>query len=292
MGRRVLELFSGLGGWRLALAAGDPAARVVAAYDIDLGANATYALNHGMPPRARELATVDAAELAAHGADTWAMSPPCQPFCRLGQGRDLDDRRSQAFLHLLSLFDAAPPAALLLENVEGFLGSRAHALLAERLRRHGFAWRELRLCPTRLGLPNRRPRAWIVAAHQPPAGREPPELPPGPLAPYLDAEEDPALYLPTDLLARHRPGMDLVTSDGCRTACFIGGYGQRLCGSGSFLATERGVRRFSPDEIARLLGLPGTFRFPDELPIARRYRLLGNSLSLPVAAWVAGLLDG
>ena len=70
---RVLELFSGLGGWRCAL---KDRGRVVAAYDVSEAANATYALNHGEPPRARELATVPGLELAGHAADTWLMSPP------------------------------------------------------------------------------------------------------------------------------------------------------------------------------------------------------------------------
>jgi site-specific DNA-cytosine methylase len=70
-----------------------------------------------------------------------------------------------------------------------------------------------------------------------------------------------------------------------RSACFIGGYGRRYVGSGSFLKTDRGIRRFSPSEVARLHGLPEGFRFPEELPLEVRYRLLGNSLSIPVAVW-------
>ena len=57
-------------------------------------------------------------------------------------------------------------------------------------------------------------------------------------------------------------------------------------GSGSFLVTERGVRRFSPTEVARLMGLPEAFRFPSDLGLEKRYKLLGNGLSIPVAAWV------
>ena len=41
----------------------------------------------------------------------------------------------------------------------------------------------------------------------------------------------------------------------------------------------------SPSEVARLLGLPEAFRFPEALSLEARYRLLGNSLSIPVAAW-------
>jgi site-specific DNA-cytosine methylase len=279
---RVLELFSGLGGWRCAL--GDRGS-VAAAYDVSEAANATYALNHGHQPKARELAAVPLAELAAHRADTWLLSPPCQPFCRMGKHQGLEDRRCRAFRHLMELFREAPPERLVLENVSGFLGSDAHALLSERIRAHGMHQLDLEACPSRFGLPNQRPRVFVVASRHPLAARRPPDLPPRPLADFLDAEADEGLYLRPEVLARHRHGLDFVTPGDCRSTCFIGGYGQRFVGSGSFLRTERGVRRFAPSEVARLLGLPKGFRFPAELSLEARYRLLGNGLSIPVAAW-------
>ena len=279
---RVLELFSGLGGWRLALGT---KGSVAAAYDVSEAANATYALNHGETPKARELATIPLAELAAAGADTWLMSPPCQPFCRMGNQHGLEDRRCRAFRHLMDLFDQAPPERLVLENVGGFLGSDAHALLTARLRAHGMHHLDLEACPSRFGRPNQRPRVFVVAARKPLATRPLPDLPPHPLGDFLDAEEDEGLYLRPEILARHRHGMDFVTPAERRSTCFIGGYGQRFVGSGSFLRTERGVRRFSPAEVARLLGLPESLRFPPELSLEARYKLLGNGLSIPVAAW-------
>jgi len=288
MSLSALELFCGLGGWRYAL--GDRG-RVVAAWDVDEAARATYEANHGEPARARELATLPAEDLAALGADTWLMSPPCQPFCRMGNRRGLADRRSRAFLRLMGLFDLAPPDHLVLENVEGFAGSDAHDLLLTRLRSHGFHWREERLCPTRFGIPNRRPRLFVVASRRALLDGAPPEAEPGPLAPFLDPDPDPALALAPELYARHLPGLDLVAPDDRRSACFIAGYGQRLVGSGSFLRTAAGARRFAPGEIARLLGLPDSFRFPGGLPLERRYRLLGNSLSIPAARWALSRLD-
>ncbi|HEY3271843.1 MAG TPA: DNA cytosine methyltransferase [Geothrix sp.] len=279
---KVLELFSGLGGWRCALGG---RGSVAAAYDVSEAANATYALNHGYRPKARELATVPPAELAAHGADTWLLSPPCQPFCRMGNHQGLADRRSRAFRHLMELFRDAPPEHLVLENVRGFLGSDAHALLAERTKAHGMHQLDLQACPSRFGLPNQRPRVFIVASRKPLTTRPLPDRPPRGLAEFLDPEEDPALYLRPGILSRHRHGMDFVTPEDRRSTCFIGGYGQRFVGSGSFLKTDRGVRRFSPSEVARLLGLPGGFRFPEGLSLEARYRLLGNGLSIPVAAW-------
>ncbi len=280
---RVLELFSGLGGWRCAL--GDRG-QVAAAYDVSEAANATYALNHGQEPRARELATLPLQELAEHGADAWLLSPPCQPFCRMGNHQGLADPRSRAFRHVMNLFQQAPPDHLVLENVVGFLGSDAHALLSERIRDQGMHQLDLQTCPSRFGLPNQRPRVYIVASRKPLKALPPPDLQPPPLAGFLDAVEDEGLYLQGEAHTRHYQGLDLVAAGDRRSACFIGGYGRRFVGSGSFLKTTRGVRRFSPAEVARLLGLPEGFRFPEHLPLEARYRLLGNGLSIPVAAWV------
>ncbi len=279
---RVLELFSGLGGWHCALR---HRGSVLAAYDVSEAANATYVLNHGLEPKARELATLPMEELASLGADTWLMSPPCQPFCRMGNHRDLEDRRSRAFHHLVECFKQAPPEQLVLENVNGFLGSDAHALLSAAIRSHGMHHLELQACPSRFGLPNLRPRVFVVASRKPLERLPMPSLPARALADFLDAIEDEALYLRAETHTRHYQGLDLVEAGDRRSACFIGGYGRRFVGSGSFLKTERGVRRFSPFEVARLLGLPEGFRFPEALSLEARYRLLGNGLSIPVAAW-------
>jgi site-specific DNA-cytosine methylase len=267
---------------------------VAAAYDISPAANAAYRLNHGRSPVARELARVPAAAFQAHQADTWLLSPPCQPFCRMGKRQGLEDPRSQAFLHLMEVLRAAPPEHLLLENVQGFLGSAAHELLAARLEEAGLRRVEYQLCPTRFGIPNQRPRVYILASRRPLEPRPLPEAAPAALAGYLDPEDpaDPAdplapFYLAPAVLDRHVHGLDLVAAEDRRSTCFIGGYGQRFVGSGSFLRTPRGVRRFTPAEIARLMGLPASFRFPDEVGLEQRYKLLGNGLSLPVARWVA-----
>ena len=144
---------------------------------------------------------------------------------------------------------------------------------------------DLQACPSRFGLPNQRPRVFIVASRKPLKTIPQPDLPARPLADFLDAAEEEGLYLQAEAQTRHHQGLDLVTAADRRSACFIGGYGRRFVGSGSFLKMERGVRRFTPSEVARLLGLPDSFRFPERLSFEVRYRLLGNGLSIPVATW-------
>ena len=279
---RVLELFSGLGGWRIALG---EAGRVVAAYDVSEPANDTYALNHGEQPIPKELATVSLTELTRHEAQAWLLSPPCQPFCRMGKHQGLADRRSRAFLHLMDIFQEAPPDHLVIENVPGFLGSDAEVLLSKHVQLHGMYHLNLEACPSHFGIPNQRSRAYVVVSRKPLKPFPIPNLQPRPLADFLDEAPNEDLYLGPETLARHQHGMDFVVPGDDRSTCFIGGYGRRFVGSGSFLKTPRGVRRFSPREIARILGLPEDFHFPREIPLEVQYRLLGNSLSIPVASW-------
>ncbi len=296
MAIRVLELFCGIGGCAAALAgraahrATRPtrAASVVAAVDINRQALAVYRHNFPHPTVARTLDSLGVADLERWGADLWWLSPPCQPFTRRGLGRDDDDPRSAALLHLIGLLDRAPPPALALENVPGFDGSRTHGRLREALDRLGYSVCERELCPSELGVPNRRRRFYLVAARPPwqPVRAVEATLPkPRPLAAFLDPDPAPELWPPAALLGRYRHAIDLVDPDdpAAVTACFTAAYGRSPVRSGSYLATPRGPRRFSPTEILRLLGFPDSYRLPPDLPLATAWRLVGNSLSVDAA---------
>ena len=55
-------------------------------------------------------------------AHLWLMSPPCQPYTRLGKQLDTQDPRAKGLLHLASLLSElpTPPLYVFLENVQGF----------------------------------------------------------------------------------------------------------------------------------------------------------------------------
>lgn len=300
---RVLELFCGLGGVAAALG---QAAEVVAAIDIDRRALAVYAANHPGPTVARTLDSIRPADLAAFGADLWTMSPPCQPYTRRGHGRDLDDPRSRGLLAVLAAFATVRPPYLFVENVPGFAGSRAHARLIDALAEGGYRWHERLLCPSELGMPNRR-RRWYLAAGREDVPLGEPALPPEPpprraLAGFLDPDPEPELTVPPDLVRRYRHALDVVDpgDQAVVTACFTSAYGRSPVRSGSYLLLPGesakpaeqipqggkarplpSLRRFSPAEILRLLGFPPTFRLPPDLPRDTAWHLAGNSLSLP-----------
>ena len=105
-----------------------------------------------------------------------------------------------------------------------------------------------------------------------------------------------ALWLEPRLLTQYASALDVVEAAGTETvtACFASGYGKSVVRSGSCLRVGERVRRFAPDEVKRLLGFPETFQLePPALRelantqrIRSQWKLLGNSLSLPVVRYV------
>lgn len=285
---RVLELFSGIGGARAGLPAGWT---VAAAIDQSPVAVAAYGHAWGEPATERHIVPMRPADFAAFQADLWWMSPPCQPYTRKGQQRDLDDPRAASLLSVLRAIREVQPAFIAFENVLGFAGSRAHAALRDALA--GYTVAERALCPSELGWPNRRPRFYLVAARD---GALRPWAPvqanARPLAAFLDPSPSPALYLAPELVARWESALDRVDVDGV-TACFASGYGHAMVRSGSYLRDGGRLRRFSPAEVARLLGFPDAFQLLPALDDRARWSLLGNSLHVAAVREVlTALPDG
>ncbi len=292
----VLELYCGIGGCAAALPEG---ARVTAALDVNTRALAVYRRN--FPDHRAEPRTLDhlgARELAAFGADLWWLSPPCQPFTRRGLGRDADDPRARSFLHLIDRVTEVRPRALALENVPGFEGSRVHERLREALDRAGYRVRETLLCPTELGVPNRRRRYYLAASldREP---RSPLDAPAGGgwngarlpdlIDHGIDLEREPALAVDPGLARRYEGVLHVVDPDDPDgvTACFTAAYGRSHIRSGSYLRLADGhLRRFAPREILRLLGFPESYALPPDLPPKQAWPLVGNSLSVPAVRTV------
>ena len=50
-----------------------------------------------------------------------------------------------------------------------------------------------------------------------------------------------------------------------------------------FIHDSKGLRKLTEYECLRLQGFPASFTFPDDVPRARRYVQIGNSVSVPIA---------
>ncbi len=286
---RVLELFCGIGG--CAAAVGDRA-HVVAAVDINSVAVAAYRRNSPSPPlHVRTIESLPAAWYGDLNAELWWLSPPCQPYTSRGRRRDLHDDRAQGLLAVIERIAELRPRYVGLENVAGFQGSQSHQRLRATLDACGYQVREQILCPIQLGIPNRRPRFYLVASR---AGRLVDQAGPSwsevprpaawrfPVRQILDSAPADTLWMSDEFHERFRGAVHVVDAADphAETHCFTSSYGTSVVRSGSYLATPRGVRRFSPTEILRLLCFPAGFRLPDELPLRKAWQLVGNSLSV------------
>jgi len=165
---RVLELFAGIGGWRLALEAAiapTGCKAEVSAYDSGPHCSEVYQNNFGDRCSRRNIEQLDADAL--EDFDVWVMSPPCQPFSttREAKQRDIEDSRCKALDHLCKTIPKLqrPPRWLALENVKGFHGSEASVKFQAALQEAGFTFWPLLLDLEQFGVPNHRTRYYLLA---------------------------------------------------------------------------------------------------------------------------------
>jgi site-specific DNA-cytosine methylase len=108
------------------------------------------------------------------------------------------------------------------------------------------------------------------------------------LADYVDpyASGEVCWEIPASLLRQYASAIDVIDPDDPHAiaACFTSAYGTSPVRAGSYLRdpTSGKVRRFAPRELARLMGFRSGFWWPESIDWRAQYRLLGNSLSVPV----------
>eukprot|EP00752_Nemacystus_decipiens_P006358 g5732.t1 len=293
----ALEFYSGIGGLRVSLekaaascrkvGAGDgsterPRCRT-ASFEINSVANSVY--EHNFPRcevtrRSIEHLSAEDLDAASGGAaaDIWLLSPPCQPFCRVGNRMDELDPRSTSFLHLLSLLKTVknPPSHFFLENVQGFDGSHSHRRLLQTLTARGFDVEQYLLSPVQLGIPNTRLRYYCLASKRYTDGNgriaaideSLPQNSPlqlderavslRPLSEFLDSSlageaAVPLLLSPKDT-SHANPNLrfDVVTMCSTETTTFTKGYGKHAGRAGPVvLLTDDGERRVSEENLGR-----------------------------------------
>ncbi|KAK1795101.1 hypothetical protein P4O66_010285 [Electrophorus voltai] len=163
---RVLELYSGIGGMHYALKASLVPAEVVAAVDVNTTANEIY--KHNFPNTLLLPKTIEGMTLNDFNKldfNAILMSPPCQPFTRIGLQCDISDPRTKSFLYVLDLLPRFNklPRFILLENVKGFETSSARDALIKTLKECNYSLQELMISPTCIGIPNSRLRYFLIA---------------------------------------------------------------------------------------------------------------------------------
>ena len=163
---RFIDLFCGIGGFRLALERAArrhqrPAACQFSC-DIDPECRKAYAANFGETPSG-DITAVAAERVPDH--DLLLAGFPCQPFSIIGHRKGFDDTRGTLFFHIARILAAKQPAAFVLENVKLLVGhnqGRTLARILETLRGLGYHAECKALNALDFGLPQKRERVFIV----------------------------------------------------------------------------------------------------------------------------------
>ncbi|XP_043250724.1 tRNA (cytosine(38)-C(5))-methyltransferase [Colletes gigas] len=165
---RVLELYSGIGGMHYAFQESGVNGSVVAAVDINTIANNVYKKNFPNVLLINgNVQSLSAKQINDLNVDTILMSPPCQPYTRVGLQKDISDNRSSSLFHVLCLIPQIKGLKyILLENVKGFEKSEMRNIVLKCINDCGFNHKELIISPCQFGIPNTRYRYYLLAKKQ------------------------------------------------------------------------------------------------------------------------------
>jgi DNA (cytosine-5)-methyltransferase 1 len=304
-----IDLFSGIGGFRLGLEAAG--GHCVFSSEIDRFARKTYESWFGEEPHG-DLCSIEPNAIPDH--DVLAGGFPCQPFSIAGVskknslGREhgfRDKTQGTLFFHVAEVVSAKQPAVVFLENVKNLCShdkGRTWQVIQSTLDELGYTVFSKVIDAARY-VPQHRERVFIVGFRRDVFGETPefefPEPPRGRKPKFANILSDTVdqkyqlsdklwNYL-QDYAAKHRAkgngfGFGIAPLDSvCRT------LSARYYKDGSEILIEQNQgnpRRLTPQEAQRLMG------FPTGLPIVvsdtQAYRQFGNAVVPPVIAAIAG----
>lgn len=266
---RFIDLFAGIGGFHLAFH--NLGAECVFASEWDEKARETYRLNfENISSRlfetenfAGDITLVNKNEIPDF--DVLAAGFPCQPFSQAGHRRGFEDTRGTLFFEIAEIIRIKQPAAFFLENVRhlyshdnGNTFSTIKEVITEEL---GYSLHEFVVKASDHGLPQLRPRLFMIGFRDPTTQFEPP--------------------VSRDLAFTMSDVMKGVVDREIGFTLRVGGksspISDRRNWDGYLVNGE--VRRLTPDEGKKMQGFPDNFIFP--VSNSEAMKQLGNS----VAVW-------
>ncbi len=309
----VVELFAGIGGFRIGF---DRAGgyKTIYSNDFDKWCKVTFDNYFGEGSLdLRDIQKVDASEIP--DCDILTAGFPCQPFSKIGKLHGFSDARGTLFWDVLRILKAKRPKAFVLENVANLV-KHDRGYTFERIRDGlendlGYTVYYQVLNTKDYGLPQDRKRIYMVGFREDTdfTFPEPVELTTK-VGDILEQDEVHDFYYMSQTymngLEKHRQrhekkghgfGYRVLDPNGISTTCVVGNMGRernlvqdRPKPSGSVnrtgsLLNNKGIRKLTVREYARLQGFPDDYLFPDKVTIA--YKQIGNAVSVPVAEAVA-----
>ena len=155
-----IDLFAGLGGFRLALES--LGAHCVYSNEWDKDAQSVYAANFGETP-ADDITKVDEKTIPDH--DILCAGFPCQAFSISGKQRGFNDSRGTLFFDVARIVKEKMPKVVFMENVKNFAThdqGRTLAVVRSTMEELGYVFNSAVLNATDFGVPQKRERIYMV----------------------------------------------------------------------------------------------------------------------------------
>lgn len=308
---KFIDLFAGIGGFRLALQ--NLGGKCVFTSEWDKEAKRTYKANFGETPFG-DITKEETKQYIPDNFDILCAGFPCQAFSIAGKRGGFEDTRGTLFFDVAEIIKRKQPKAIFLENVKGLRnhdkGKTLTTILNVLRNDLGYFVPEPQIVNAKdFGVPQNRERIYIVGFHPSTGINE--FTYPKPLdkkVTFADIKEKkvPATkyYLSTQYIstlekhkARHESkgngfGYQIIKDDEISNAVVCGGMGRernlvidkRLK---DFTPTTHikgevnrdGIRKMTPREWARLQGFPDNYLIP--VADASAYKQFGNSVAVP-----------
>lgn len=308
---KFIDLFAGIGGFRLALQ--NLGGNCVFTSEWDKDAKKTYRANFGEVPFG-DITLEKTKSFIPDSFELLCAGFPCQAFSIAGKRGGFEDTRGTLFFEVAEIIRRKQPKAIFLENVKGLRshnGGKTIATILNVLRNDlGYFVPEPQIINAKdFGVPQNRERIYIVGFHK--STKITAFKYPSPIdvkTTFSDIKEKnvPATkyFLSTQYIrtlenhkARHESkgngfGYQIINDNEISNAVVCGGMGRernlvidkRIT---DFTPTTHikgevnrlGIRKMTPREWARLQGFPDEFIIP--VADASAYKQFGNSVAVP-----------
>lgn len=307
-GYKFIDLFAGLGGFRLALES--LGAECVYSNEWDIPAQEVYTKNFGETPDG-DITKVDEKTIPDH--DVLCAGFPCQAFSISGKRRGFEDSRGTLFFDVARIVKEKKPRIVFMENVKNFAShdnGRTIKVVEQTMRDLGYSFNYKVLSAIDYGMPQKRERVYMVCFRNDLginsfAYPEPFKLQKH-IEDFLLGDNDEgvqALYTNRkDIQMNNKEDNEYADHAIKLGIVNKGGQGERIYstkgiaitlsayGGGAFAKTggyliNGRVRKLHPRECARLMGFPDTYKIADRPNQA--YKQFGNSVVVNVLQYVA-----
>lgn len=159
-GWRFIDLFAGLGGFRLALES--LGAKCVYSNEWDVPAQEVYFENFGDVPEG-DITKVDEATIPDH--DILCAGFPCQAFSISGKQRGFEDSRGTLFFDVARIVKEKKPRIVFMENVKNFAthdNGKTLEVVRGTMEELGYTFNQRVLNSVDYGVPQKRERIYMV----------------------------------------------------------------------------------------------------------------------------------